>query len=86
MSDLYPDGSDRLATATMRKRCICQIVDEWIEIYEQDGKPLPEATATTEERAILDVVHDAAKGLHGAGVMDAQTMREFDATCTESNT
>ncbi|MDQ6955345.1 MAG: toxin-antitoxin system HicB family antitoxin [Mariprofundaceae bacterium] len=24
---------------------LCVIVDEWIEIYKQDGKPLPEATA-----------------------------------------
>lgn len=24
---------------------LCQIVDEWIEIYRQDGKPLPPATA-----------------------------------------
>ncbi len=24
---------------------LCQIVDEWIEIYNKDGKPLPAATA-----------------------------------------
>ena len=24
---------------------LCQIVDEWIEIYKKDGKPLPAATA-----------------------------------------
>ncbi len=24
---------------------LCQIVDEWIEIYQRDGKPLPPATA-----------------------------------------
>jgi len=24
---------------------LCQIVDEWIEIYKQDGEPLPSATA-----------------------------------------
>ncbi|MEW6378403.1 MAG: toxin-antitoxin system HicB family antitoxin [bacterium] len=24
---------------------LCQIVDEWIEIYHKDGKPLPPATA-----------------------------------------
>jgi predicted RNase H-like HicB family nuclease len=24
---------------------LCQIVDEWIEIYRQDGRPLPPATA-----------------------------------------
>jgi putative transcriptional regulator len=31
--------------------------------------------------AILDVVHQTAKGLHDAGVMDVKTMREFDALC-----
>jgi predicted RNase H-like HicB family nuclease len=24
---------------------LCQIVDEWIEIFKQDGRPLPPATA-----------------------------------------
>ena len=32
-------------------------------------------------KKILDTVHDAAKGLHKAGVMDTKTMREFDALC-----
>ncbi|PCI21651.1 MAG: hypothetical protein COB67_13910 [SAR324 cluster bacterium] len=26
-------------------RELCQILDEWIELYQQDGKPLPRATA-----------------------------------------
>ncbi len=30
---------------------------------------------------ILEAVHDTAKGLHKAGVLDATTMREFDALC-----
>lgn len=30
---------------------------------------------------ILDAVHETAKGLRDAGVMDARTMREFDALC-----
>lgn len=30
---------------------------------------------------ILSVIHDTAKGLHDAGVMDKQTMREFDELC-----
>jgi len=29
----------------------------------------------------LETVHETAKGLHDAGVMDATTMREFDALC-----
>lgn len=32
-------------------------------------------------KTILDVIHGTAKGLHKAGTMDAQTMREFDALC-----
>ena len=32
-------------------------------------------------KKILDAVHDTAKGLHDAGIMDAKTMREFDALC-----
>ena len=32
-------------------------------------------------KSILDTVHETAAGLRKAGVMDAQTMREFDALC-----
>lgn len=32
-------------------------------------------------KKILDTVHETAKGLHEAGVMDTTTMREFDALC-----
>jgi putative transcriptional regulator len=31
--------------------------------------------------SILEVMHQTAKGLTAAGVMDVQTMREFDALC-----
>jgi putative transcriptional regulator len=31
--------------------------------------------------AILAAVHDTAKGLHKAGVMDRVTLREFDQLC-----
>ena len=31
--------------------------------------------------SILDVMHETAKSLTNAGVMDATTMREFDALC-----
>ena len=31
--------------------------------------------------AILEAVHDTAKGLYKAGVMDQVTMREFDRLC-----
>ncbi len=32
-------------------------------------------------KKVLDTVHDTAKGLHKAGVMETRTMREFDALC-----
>jgi len=34
-------------------------------------------------KSILETVHDTAKGLHDAEVMDVQTMREFDVLCTK---
>ncbi len=30
---------------------------------------------------LTEVIHETAKGLHKAGVMSEQTMREFDAMC-----
>jgi putative transcriptional regulator len=30
---------------------------------------------------ILDAVHETAKGLHAAGVIDQVTMRKFDQAC-----
>jgi len=30
---------------------------------------------------ILEIVHDTAKGLHKAGVLDQVTLREFDQLC-----
>ena len=33
---------------------------------------------------ILDAVHETAKGLHQAGVMDQLTLREFDRLCLPS--
>ena len=32
-------------------------------------------------KSILDVVHATAKGLKKSGLVDVQTMREFDAVC-----
>lgn len=31
--------------------------------------------------AILEAVHETAKGLHNAGVMDQLTMRDFNQLC-----
>lgn len=33
------------------------------------------------KKSILDVVHESAKGLYDAGIVDATTMHEFDALC-----
>ena len=33
------------------------------------------------EKSILDVVHESAKGLYDAGIVDSITMHEFDALC-----
>ncbi|XOV78009.1 MAG: helix-turn-helix domain-containing protein [Aestuariibacter sp.] len=33
------------------------------------------------KESILDVMHETARDLTDAGVMDVQTMREFDALC-----
>jgi putative transcriptional regulator len=32
-------------------------------------------------KSILEVVHESAKGLYDAGLMDVQTMHTFDAIC-----
>ena len=34
-------------------------------------------------RKILQTVHETAKGLHEAGIMDTRTMREFDVLCLQ---
>lgn len=33
------------------------------------------------KKSILEVVHESAKDLYNAGLMDVQTMRSFDAMC-----
>lgn len=33
------------------------------------------------KKRILETVHETAKGLHRAGVMDTTTMHDFDALC-----
>ena len=33
------------------------------------------------DKSILEVVHESAKDLQDVGLMDVQTMREFDALC-----
>ena len=33
------------------------------------------------KKTILETVHETVKGLHHVGLVEAQTMREFDAMC-----
>lgn len=33
------------------------------------------------KKSVLKVIHETAKGLHTAGLMDVKTMRTFDAMC-----
>ena len=33
------------------------------------------------KKSILEVVHETAKGLHDAGLIDVKTMHNFDAMC-----
>ena len=33
------------------------------------------------KKSILKVVHESAKGLHDAGLLEAETMRTFDVLC-----
>jgi putative transcriptional regulator len=33
------------------------------------------------DKSILEVVHESAKGLYDAGIVDATTMHEFDELC-----
>lgn len=35
----------------------------------------------TKHKALLETLHKAARGLRDAGLMSAQTMREFDVLC-----
>ncbi|MFH1765180.1 MAG: toxin-antitoxin system HicB family antitoxin [Gemmatimonadota bacterium] len=48
---------------------LCQTVDEWIEIYKQDGEPLPPATAGREYSGKF--VIRVGKDLHKALAVDA---------------
>ncbi len=33
------------------------------------------------KKTLLETIHETAQGLHKSGVMDLQTMKEFDALC-----
>jgi putative transcriptional regulator len=52
---------------------------------QDNGQPEDRAEPglTTMAEKILDTVHETARDLHEAGVMDTRTMREFDALCLQ---
>ena len=47
-------------------------------------KPVKAAKTGTAQSAILKAVHQSISGLHNAGVVSLETMREFDALCWSS--
>ena len=49
-------------------RKLCQIVDEWIEIYAQDGRPLPLPTAGNRKSGCPGDCHAALDAEEGYGV------------------
>lgn len=61
-------------------RELCQAVEEWIEIYEQDGEPLPSATAARDYSGRFVV--RVGKDLHKALAIDAMRQGEsLNAHC-----
>ncbi len=50
-------------------RELCQVIEEWIEIFEQDGQPLPAPTAGKEYSG--NFVLRVGKDLHAALAVDA---------------
>lgn len=62
---------------------LCTIVDEWVEIYKKDGKPLPPATAgkTYSGKFMLRVDPELHQRLAIAAMSHNQSLNKF---CAES--
>jgi len=58
---------------------LCTIVDEWIEIYKQDGKPLPAATAgkTYSGKFMLRADPELHQRLAIAALQHGQSLNKF---------
>ena len=58
---------------------LCQIVGEWVEIYQQDGKPLPAATAgkTYSGKFVLRADPELHKRLAIAAMQQGQSLNKF---------
>jgi len=57
---------------------LCQTVEEWIAIYEQDGEPLPEATAGKEYsgKFVVRVGKDLHKSLVIGAMRHGESLNE----------
>jgi predicted HicB family RNase H-like nuclease len=60
-------------------RKLCAVLDEWIEIYEKDGKPLPPPTAhkTFPGKFILRMGQDLHKALALAALRRGESLNQF---------
>ncbi|MDT8399745.1 MAG: toxin-antitoxin system HicB family antitoxin [Pseudomonadales bacterium] len=64
---------------TMVYKKLCQIIDEWITIYQQDNKPLPEPF-TKSDKFALRVDQDLHKAL---AIKAAQAGESMDTYCAK---
>jgi len=57
---------------------LCQAVEEWIDIHEQDGRPLPEATAGREYsgKFVVRVGRDLHKPLAIGAMRHGESLNE----------
>jgi predicted HicB family RNase H-like nuclease len=60
-------------------RELCDVVDEWIRIYEEDGEPLPEPTAGKEYsgKFVLRVGKDLHKELAIAALRKGESLNAY---------
>ena len=58
---------------------LCQAVEEWITIYEQDGDPLPDATAGKEYsgKFVVRVGKDLHKALAIGAMRHGESLNEY---------
>ena len=76
-------GNDEIAVYAE----LCQIVDEWIEIYKKDGRPLPEATAGKEYsgKFVLRTDPSLHRRLSIAALQHGQSLNKFCVHTLEKN-
>ncbi len=63
-------------------RDLCRIVDEWIEIYRKDGRPLPPPTNRRYSgRFVLRVGPDLHRALAVRALIDDESLNTFLVKC-----